>query len=874
MELAEKKPDLTGKYGGLLQMGLILIALYLSSFYSYVLFHSLSELASIVVAFGSFALIWNSRRYLENGYFLFIGIALLFVGLIDSLHTFAYKGMAVFTGEPGANLATELWLAARYLAAAAFLFAPSFTDRRISGRKTFFYFFFVTAALLASIFWWRIFPDAYIEGQGLTTFKKMSEAVISFMFAGAFWRLYARRKKFDSRLIDLISWSIIFTVVSEILFTLYASVYDFVNLAGHLLKVAAFYLIYLAIIEIGLKKPFRYLFKELKDNETALRFSEQKFRAIFENASVGIVMADMTGRPVAVNEKFEKMTGYPKEELYHKEFPEFTHPDDVSLDWQELKEMKQGRRSSYELEKRYLKKDGGILWADTNVSLIRDEYGEPLYTLGVIRDIGRQRAAEEEIKKLAKFPEENPNPVLRIDQNGIITYANPESRALLRAWGSSVGLEAPERWKKLVERALRDNSGAETAEIFEGKTISLLVAPLKDYGYANVYGRDITAKQKVEEELRQSEKNLREQNQRLERLTVDLEKFQRAVSNAQDLIIITDADGRIVFANQAAEAMTGYSRAEMINQRASLWGGGMAAEFYKEMWRTIKEQKLPFKGEIINRKKSGERFIADTHVSPIVDEQERVVFFVGVERDVTRAKEIDQAKTEFVSLASHQLRTPLSSISLAVELLLRGVGGETDERQKRYLEEIYGSAKRMTDLINALLNISRIELGTFAVKPEPTNLAKEIDCVLDELALQISGKRLKLTKSYEAGLPVVRFDRNILRIIAENLITNAIRYTPKNGRIAVALGRGDNGILFTVSDTGHGIPKRAQSKIFDKLFRAENAKEINSEGAGLGLYIVRSVAEKVGARVWFESEEDKGTTFFVLFPLKEETILS
>jgi PAS domain S-box-containing protein len=499
-------------------------------------------------------------------------------------------------------------------------------------------------------------------------------------------------------------------------------------MAGHLLEIGSFYFIYLAVIETGLKRPYRFLFKELKDSEVAYRESEKKFRAIFENAAVGIALADMTGRPAATNDKFRQMVGYSEQELSHLEFSDITHPDDTALDWTEFKEMKQGLRNSYDLEKRYIKKDSRILWADVSVSLIRDADGEPQYTLGAIRDISQRKAAEEEIKKLAKFPEENPNPVLRIDNNGIIIYANPASREILGFWGSSEGGRAPERWKDVVNCALETDLKREVVEAYDDKTISFVIAPLKDYGYVNLYGRDIT-----------------------------------------------------------------------------------------------------------------------------------------------RAKEIDRAKTEFVSLASHQLRTPLSSISLASELLLRGVGGEVDIRQKKYLDEIYNSTQRMSDLINALLNISRIELGTFVVKPEPLDLPGNIECVLGELSLQINSKKLKLETNYEEA-PVIKFDRNVFRIIVENLVTNAIRYSPEGSHITVKLERGDNHVLLKITDNGCGIPQEAQGKIFEKLFRAENAKEMNTEGTGLGLYIVKSVAEKAGAKIWFESRVGKGTTFFVSIPAKENIV--
>jgi PAS domain S-box-containing protein len=721
LKFMDKEDDLTltGKYLGLIQLGIILIVAYLGSYYSYLLFHSIAEIISIVVALGIFAVVWNSRHYLNNSYFLLISISFFFVGLIDALHLLAYQGMMDFSHAPGVNLANQLWLVERYMAGTSFFLASFFIGKRLRDKKTFYIYLAITVVLLAAIFL-QLFPAAYVDGQGITLFKKTSEGLVILLFVGAFIRLYARRRKFDTRIFELLAWSIIFTIMFELLFTFYSGSYDFVNMAGHLLEIASFYLIYLAVIETGLKKPYRLLFKELKDSEVAYRESEQKFRAIFENAGVGIVMADLTGRPVVINDKFKEIIGYSDEELAKMEFPEFTHPDDIILDKDNFDKMKLGLRDTYELEKRYIKKDGNILWADISVTLIKDAKGKPQYTLGVIRDTSKRKSAEDEISKLAKFPEENPYPILRIDQKGIITYANSSGKEMLEFWKSSVGRAAPGRWKAIIKHALETNLKEEAVEKYGGRIISFVVAPLKDFGYANLYGRDIT-----------------------------------------------------------------------------------------------------------------------------------------------RAIEIDKAKTEFVSLASHQLRTPLSSISLASELLLRGVGGEVEEKQKKYLEEIYHSTQRMADLINALLNISRIELGTFVIKPVPMDLAKNINRLLDELTLQVNEKKLNLIRSFKQ-IPIVEFDENVFRLITENLLTNAIRYTPGGGLITVKLEK----------NTGCGIPLSAQDKVFDKLYRAENAKEINSEGTGLGLYVVKSVAEKVGAKIWFESKKGNGTTFYVSIPLKATVVVS
>ncbi|MFC1645377.1 PAS domain-containing protein, partial [Patescibacteria group bacterium] len=239
---------------------------------------------------------------------------------------------------------------------------------------------------------------------------------------------------------------------------------------------------------------------------------------------------------------------------------------------------------------------------------------------------------------------------------------------------------------------------------------------------------------------------------------------------------------------------------------------------------------------------------------------------IGVSWDVTIEQEIDKAKTEFVSLASHQLRTPLSSMGWNAQMLLAGDAGELTEEQKEFIEEIYGSSQIMNNLVNALLNTSRIDLGTFSIEPEDINFEEIARSVLKELEPQIKEKKQNLEENFEK-LPLISADPQLLRIVFQNLLSNAIKYTPEDGKIGVSISKKDNDVLIVISDTGYGIPKKQQQKIFSKLFRAENIISKDVEGTGLGLYIVKAIIDVSGGKIWFESEENKGATFYVTIPL-------
>jgi len=354
---------------------------------------------------------------------------------------------------------------------------------------------------------------------------------------------------------------------------------------------------------------------------------------------------------------------------------------------------------------------------------------------------------------------------------------------------------------------------------------------------------------------------------KIREVTEDFKKFKLAVDGTSDHIVITDTNGIILYANSAAELTTGYTHEEILGNTPALWGKQMPTDFYRTMWNTIKEQRKSFYGEITNKRKNGQIYIAEAHISPLFDEQGSLYGFVGVERDITRQKEVDKSKTEFVSVASHQLRTPLTIINWYIEMLSDPQSVTLSEKQKRYIEEIARASKRMIELVNALLNVSRIDMGTFMVDVEPIDFSLAMDDVLKDLFLQIARKDMRITKNYDETLPPISADPKLLRIIFQNLITNAVKYTQNGGSITISLSQKRSNILISVTDNGLGIPMHQQNKIFSKFFRADNAREKEPDGNGLGLYIVKSLVEHSGGKIWFTSEENKGTTFYVELPL-------
>lgn len=348
--------------------------------------------------------------------------------------------------------------------------------------------------------------------------------------------------------------------------------------------------------------------------------------------------------------------------------------------------------------------------------------------------------------------------------------------------------------------------------------------------------------------------------------------FKEAVSHAYDHIVITDPDGKILYANPAVSSTTGFSHEEVIGNTPKLWGGLMKPAFYKSFWRTIKHQKKPFAGEVKNKRKDGSVYTADVRVSPILDKRNNVRYFIGIERDVTQVRRLDDSRNEFISLVSHQLRTPLSTLNWYSEALLDNNIGKLNTEQTAYISELYDATQRMIKLVNDLLNSTRIDFGNIKLQSTKIDMHDVFSDILRDCQVPIKRHHLVIHNDVkQKGKYVISSDRPTLYVIFENIITNAIKYTPSKGHIYITVAETKKDITVSVRDTGYGIHGGDKTKIFDKYFRSESIKKVSTDGTGLGLFITKAFTHSLGGTITFDSS-GKGTTFHVTIPkmLKEE----
>lgn len=230
-----------------------------------------------------------------------------------------------------------------------------------------------------------------------------------------------------------------------------------------------------------------------------------------------------------------------------------------------------------------------------------------------------------------------------------------------------------------------------------------------------------------------------------------------------------------------------------------------------------------------------------------------------------KLKQMDETKDEFISMASHQLRTPLTSVKGYLSMVIEGDAGKLNEMQQKLLSQAYISSQRMVFLIADLLNVSRLRTGKFVIEAAPTNLAEVVQGEVDQLMDTAEGRNLKLEYEKPANFPTYMLDETKLRQVIMNFMDNAIYYTPSGGHISVKLKSGKDTVEFTVTDNGMGVPKHEQHHLFNKFYRAGNARKARPDGTGLGLFMAKKVVIAQGGSILFKSQEGKGSTFGFTF---------
>lgn len=384
---------------------------------------------------------------------------------------------------------------------------------------------------------------------------------------------------------------------------------------------------------------------------------------------------------------------------------------------------------------------------------------------------------------------------------------------------------------------------------------------------------DISKRKQAEESLLAAVKDLRKVKDE-----VSLEKItdQAILQSIGEGLIAIDANAHIMMVNEAAEQLLGWTGDELIGKpvtRLQMLNneGKLIPIAERPIFSVLKE------GASIGPYLTGYYFVhKDKGKFPIgitstpIRLNGEIIGAIEVFRDISREQEVDKAKTEFVSIASHQLRTPLGLTKWYLEAIRKEGTDALSTAGQSYLEEIFRSNERVLKVVRELLSVSRIDQDQVRNEPKLTDIYKLINDIVHEMLPAAAAKKIKLSaKTNASKLPTINIDQMRLHEVVQNLIANALEYTPNNGKVTVNLAKHDHHITISVDDTGIGITESDQKRLFGKFFRSEKATQQNPDGSGLGLYVVKSYVEGWGGTISVKSQEDKGTTFTITLPSKE-----
>ena len=343
-------------------------------------------------------------------------------------------------------------------------------------------------------------------------------------------------------------------------------------------------------------------------------------------------------------------------------------------------------------------------------------------------------------------------------------------------------------------------------------------------------------------------------SQRVAERTAELERERRRLRAILDAagegILFTDSQGTIEYINLAMEKLTGYSAVDVLGHTARLWKSGRTPDaVYEEMWRTITHGAV-WIGELVNRHQDGHLYDTALTIAPLRDTNDRIIGYVGIQRDVTHQRELDRLKDQFVSNVSHELRTPLANMKLYLSLLTRGL----PEKRDHYLQTLQRETGRLENLIEDLLDISHLDLGATRIRAVPV----EVDPIIAQLVADRSDLAAQhaLTLKYRSqpAMPLVLADPDLLSQVMSNLMGNAINYTPSGGAITIttqaidAAEETERWVTIAVQDTGSGISAADRPHIFERFYRGEAGRKSGTPGTGLGLAICKEIVERMNGR--------------------------
>jgi PAS domain S-box-containing protein len=657
-----------------------------------------------------------------------------------------------------------------------------------------------------------------------------------------------------------------------------------------------------------------------------LRESEERFRLTIDEAPIGMALVALDGRFVRVNSVLCEIVGYTAEELRERRFQDITHPDDLDSDLALSVRLALGQIPRYQLEKRYIRKDGRTVPILLSASILRGHDGAPLYYIAQIEDITERKRSEEAVRfseaKFSGIVSLSADAIVSVDEHQRITVFNAGAEAIFgytqdEALGAPLGLLIPERLRErhhkdvtsfTAGRGAARTMGERSAAIWgrrkngdefpaEASISNLRVGDAK---FSTVVLRDITEQKRLEREQRiLAEVGVA--------LAASLD-YERTLTTVAEIAVKDFADWCIV---ELAETPTGLRRLKVVSADPAKVGAAERLEHFQLdrerpylMKPTVESHQPSLIGRVTAAQveasaQSREHLEALRALEPTsmmsvpllfrdqllgtltfisskpfrsygaadlrlaVALAERAALAIENARLYRAALHATGLRDQVLGVVAHDLRNPLNAISLQAAALQRSKP-QPERRTQRPREAIERAARRMNRLIQDLLDVAVLENGRLSVERAPLPVDELVREAVDAQRALAQASSIDLSQEVALGVPDIAGDHDRLLQVFENLIGNALKFTEAGGRVTVGVVRGESEAVFWVADTGRGLTTEEIGRVFDRFWQA--SARSGRLGAGLGLPITKGIVEAHGGRIWVESAPGRGSTFFFSIP--------
>ncbi len=632
------------------------------------------------------------------------------------------------------------------------------------------------------------------------------------------------------------------------------------------------------------------IYDDVTEQKTAnlkIAESEKRFDLAMKASKDGLFDWNILTNEIYYSPAWKSMLGYEYDELPNdfSIWEKLTKKEDVESSWKMFNKCVSGEIDRFEMEFKMKHKDG--YWVDilSRADIIHDENGKAIRLIGTHVDISDLLKAEQQVResdaRYRIFYNNSPIPYQSLDENATIKDVNPK-------WLDTLGYNSEEvigkdfadflhpSWTKHFDKnfsklkvqgavnnvhyKIRCKDGHYIDISLDGK---ISTNPEGQFVQTHCVFQDITETKQAEESIL---------------------KLSTAVEQSPSIIVITDTEGNIEYANPKFTELTGYTVDEIIKCNTNiLKSGELSSEDYNDLWETINSGKEWY-GEFRNKTKNNSLYWEAASISAIFDEQGEITNFIKVAENITerkeseiklsaaleKAKESDKLKSAFLANMSHEIRTPMNGI-LGFSDLLNQPDLDSEKRSD-YIEIIKKSGKRMLSTINDLIDISRIEADQIKITKKQINFNQHLNHFYQFFKPDAEDKGLSLEFAPTLSDTKANFvtDEEKFDAIISNFINNAIKYT-NNGHIKFGYNIKNESIEFYVEDTGIGVPKNKQEKIFERFMQADHSLSKPYEGSGLGLAISKAFAEMLNGKLGLDSIEGKGSTFYLELPMDESS---